>query len=846
MNNIIVPQSLQLVNVEDRVLATLIHNPSYIHEFNLKDESYFYDSANERIYNAIFQVKDANPNLDIIKSRLDRNFHAKLDSLASQHAVNKADFKADFYLLRENDFLVKVYTSNEALNLSIPSLTKDAALEQIQSWKERLDLLSKYSVLQAEASLSSASDIATAVLSDLEAQAYSKGKLLGVSTGIKMLDDYILGLQRQHLIIAAGRPGAGKTALIVTIIRNYILRGEKRPLYFFSLEMTKKQIMLRLMASIARVKLQKLQTCLLSKDEWLRIIYAKSLIDASNVFIDDTVDIPVDFIENKVAEAKDIGLVCIDYLQLMQAKAASRALEIGKISVGCKNMAKRYNVPVLGLAQINRAVESDRSNKSNKRPDISHLRECVTGDTLVSMADGCLKQIKDVKKGDEICSINENNLTMEKSVVNDVWSTGEKEVFKICTQTGHEIKATANHPFLTVDGWKSVGNLSIGDMLGSLNIKNSTLEIGDKKTLDLCRFLGYMCGNGTMQKHRSIGCIVSDEHVKDDITEIVSTYFPKLKITTKPNRCNIPVWDMYFTRVFIDEPHKQKGNELINWLDSIGMIGVKDSTKFIPDFVLNSGEYGYREFISGYLATDGSVSDSTKRCIRYASVSKHMLTQLKHMLSMIEIVSILDKGYKGKQATMPLFNLRIPLFNENVRAFANQIKVIGKKGELLTNYKNYEKNTNTAHLGVLPKNISKYASKYPEYRFNNRHIKIETARDLAYLHDDFLLKNLVDGDVFFDKIVSIEKQVQKEETFDISVNETHNFVGNGLIIHNSGALEQDADTVLLLYRDKYYKPDTQYGDTAEIIIGKQRSGPVGTVYSLFLGEYVSFEGIEVS
>ena len=375
MSNIILPPSLRLANVEDRVLATLVHNPSYIHEFNLKDESYFYGSPNEDIYKAIFQVKDANPNLDIIKSRLNANFHDKLDSLACQYALTKDDFKADFYLLRENDFLVKVYTANEQLNLSIPSLTKDVALQAVQDWKDRLDLLAKYSLLQSESSMSAASTIAKDVLCDLESQAATKGKLLGISTGIKMLDDYILGLQKQHLIIAAGRPGAGKTALIVTIIRNYILRGEKRPLYFFSLEMTKKQIMLRLMASIARVKLQKLQTCLLSKDEWLRIIYAKSLIDSSNVFIDDTVDIPVDFIENKIADTKDIGLVCIDYLQLMQAKAASRALEIGKISVGCKNLAKRYNVPVLGLAQINRTVEADKSAKSNKRPDISHLRE---------------------------------------------------------------------------------------------------------------------------------------------------------------------------------------------------------------------------------------------------------------------------------------------------------------------------------------------------------------------------------------------------------------------------------------------------------------------------------------
>ncbi len=813
-----IPESLQLTDVENRVIATLINNPSYIYEFNLKADSYFTDSANKKIYEAIFQVKDVNPNLDTIKSRLDIAFHPNLVKLAQQSALNRYDFKSDFSLLRENDFLVKVYTANESLNLAIPNLTKDYALDKIQEWRDNLDKLAKHSIIQADSTLLLAKDILPDVLVNLESAASRKGQLLGLPTGIKMLDDYTLGLIKKNLIIVAGRPGAGKTALAGTILRNYILRQEPKPLYFFSLEMPKEEIIQRLMSSIARVKFQKLRTGLLSKDEWLRIIYAKSIIDSSNLYIDDTPAIPVDSVENKIAEAKDLGLVCIDYIQLMTAKAETRSLEIGKITGTCKTMAKRFDVPVVALSQLNRLVEAD---KNNKRPDISHLRECVTGDTLVSMVNGHLKPIKTIKKDDRVLSIDANTLKVKESIVNDVWSTGEKEVFKVRTQTGNEIRATTNHPFLTVDGWKSTDSLSVGDMIGTLNVKKADSLPADKKTLDLCRFLGYMCGNGTMQKHRSIGCIVSDEDVKNDIINLISSYFPKLTIRIKPNKCKIPVWDMYFTRTFENESYTYRGNELINWLNSLHMIGVKDCTKFVPDFALDAGLEGYKQFISGYLATDGSVS----------SVE-------------IGIVSVLDKGYIGIQATMPVFNLKVPVFDENIKAFLRQIEVIGKKGHGLQAYKTYVADTNGAQMGVLPKSVSLYASKYPEYRFNNRHIRFSSARRLLDLHDRYL-QSLLDGDVFFDRVVAIEKCEEKEETFDISIAENHNFIGNGLIVHNSGAIEQDADMVLLLYRDKYYHPDTQYGDTAEIIIGKQRNGPTGTVYSLFLDEYVSFESLEV-
>lgn len=389
MSKILIPEALKLSLVEDSILSTLLQYPTHVKEFNLKDNSYFTSDANVAIYKAIYDVKDANPNLEIIKSRLDSKYHKNLSDLMKLSPLSVEEFKANFSLLRENDFLLKVYTVNEDLNLSIPNLTKDAALEKIAQWREQLDKIDKYSIVQNNSNLLLAKDIVPDVLSSIEYKAANQNTLLGIPTGIKMLDNYLLGLIKKNLIVVAGRPGSGKTALVGTIIRNYILRQEAKPLYFFSLEMPKEEIIQRLMSSIARVKFQKLRTGLLSKEEWLRIIYAKSIIDSSNLYIDDTPAVTVDYIESKVAEARDLGLLCVDYLQLMTAKADSRVLEIGKITAGCKTMAKRFDIPVMALSQINREVEKD---KKNKRPDIAQMRE---GGNIEQDADAILMLYRD-------------------------------------------------------------------------------------------------------------------------------------------------------------------------------------------------------------------------------------------------------------------------------------------------------------------------------------------------------------------------------------------------------------------------------------------------------------------
>jgi replicative DNA helicase len=252
-----------------------------------------------------------------------------------------------------------------------------------------------------------------------------------------------------------------------------------------------------------------------------------------------------------------------------------------------------------------------------------------------------------------------------------------------------------------------------------------------------------------------------------------------------------------------------------------------------------------------YLATDGTVSRKKKSealTIKFSSISKIMLYQLKMILMNLGIVANLDKGYLSNKANYKSYALTVYTHPSNAELFCSLIKTVGKKQLLLQEILSSKKQSisNGGNIFVLPNSVgiqieNQYG--YKVYRHNNRNMKFESANRVAKQCKDKYLQSLTDSDVLFEKIVSIEQISNFEETFDIRIDETHNFVGNGFITHNSGEIEQDADLVLMLYRDKYYDANTPYGDLAELIIAKQRNGPTGTIFSLFLDEYVSFENV---
>lgn len=218
-------------------------------------------------------------------------------------------------------------------------------------------------------------DIVFRSLESIEAAARNKGSVTGVATGFYDLDYKTAGLQPSDLILIAARPSMGKTALVLNIAE-YVALKSNVTTAIFSLEMSKDQLVKRIMSMHSKVDSQAIRSGNLSDEEWLKLVESARTIGNSNLIIDDTSSISISELRSKCRKYKlehNLGLVIIDYLQLMSGskKSESRQQEISEISRSLKALAREINAPVIALSQLSRAVEQ----RPDKRPMLSDLRE---------------------------------------------------------------------------------------------------------------------------------------------------------------------------------------------------------------------------------------------------------------------------------------------------------------------------------------------------------------------------------------------------------------------------------------------------------------------------------------
>lgn len=198
-----------------------------------------------------------------------------------------------------------------------------------------------------------------------------RDQYVGIPTGISDLDAVTSGLNRSDLIIVGARPGMGKTSFALNVARNVASQG--RVVAFFNLEMSREQMVNRLLSSEARVSSQKLRTGNLTGDEWSRIAAAGSALCQAPILLDDTASITVPEMKARLRRVQDLGFVVIDYLQLMHSakRSDNRVQEVSEITRSLKIMAKELNVPVMVCAQLSRGTEK----QANHRPALADLRE---------------------------------------------------------------------------------------------------------------------------------------------------------------------------------------------------------------------------------------------------------------------------------------------------------------------------------------------------------------------------------------------------------------------------------------------------------------------------------------
>jgi len=350
-------------------------------------------------------------------------------------------------------------------------------------------------------------------------------RVKGLETGLLKFDEMTGGLRQGELILIAARPAMGKSALSLGIAHHVAShRTNPKSVAVFSLEMSNESLLTRLVCAQARVDQWRFRAGYLSPEEREALQYALYDISRLPLHFDDSSASGLVEVHSKLRRLQaeeDLGLVVIDYLQLMSGKGKqeNRQQEVSGLSRGLKLMSKELKVPFLVLSQLSRGPET---RAGDHRPMLSDLREsgCLTGDTLVTEATtGHRIPIRDFKKGMKVWSLNEQTLKIETALVSRAFSSGTQPVFLLKTQLGRFIRATANHPFRAWAGWKPLSQFSPNERLALPRTVPDPLIPKNSMSASKLALLGHLIGNGCMLARHCVQYTSGYE----EISQIVAT-----------------------------------------------------------------------------------------------------------------------------------------------------------------------------------------------------------------------------------------------------------------------------------------------------------------------------------
>ncbi|WP_157359040.1 replicative DNA helicase [Arthrobacter sp. Soil782] len=625
-------------------------------------------------------------------------------------------------------------------------------------------------------------DIIEGTVDEIESAGHRGEGMTGVPTGFYEFDELTQGLHGGQMIVIAARPAMGKSTFALDWARSAAIKHNMTTV-FFSLEMGRNEIAMRLLSAEATIGLQDLRKGTVKDEQWGKIATTMGRMNDAPLFIDDSPNMSLMEIRAKCRRLKqrhDLKLVVLDYLQLMSSgkRVESRQQEVSEFSRALKLLAKELNVPVVALSQLNRGSEQ----RTDKRPMVSDLREsgCLTADTRVLRSDtGAETTMGELfrtgARDVPVWSLDDSLRYVERHLTH-VFSTGTKEVFRLTLASGKTIRATSNHPFFTYDGWRALGHLNVGDRLGV------------------------------------------------------------------PRHVNGP-------------------SERTHWDDSQVVLLANKVRDFVPEEVFALPKAQISLFLKHLWATDGSVTvnrAATGGRIYYASTSRRLTDDVTRLLLRFGI-SARVKTSTAKGNHRPGYTLDVS-GRDDQRRFLQEIGVHGARAsscerllEIIRD-KTSDTNVDTVPLQVWDDVKSILAEKDMTHRefqaaigtqycgstlFKAAPSRQRLARVAAALGSAELDVMAV-NDLLWDSVVSIEPD-GKEEVFDATVLGNHNFVANGIAVHNS--IEQDADMVILLHRDDVYDKESPRAGEADVIVAKHRNGPTKTLVVGFQGHYSRFNNM---
>jgi replicative DNA helicase len=630
-------------------------------------------------------------------------------------------------------------------------------------------------------------------MDEIDAISSRGGASIGVPTGFAELDQITNGLHAGQMIVIAARPALGKSTLGLDIARSCSIKHGLTAV-IFSLEMSRSEITMRLLSAEAKVALHHMRSGHMSDEDWARLARRMGEVADAPLYIDDSPNLTMMEIRAKarrLRQRNELRLIVVDYLQLMTSgkRVESRQQEVSEFSRSLKLLAKELDVPVVAISQLNRGPEQ----RQDKKPMLADLREsgCLTRDTTLLRADtgapvtlGTL--LDHGHDGVLVWSLDDQRRLVASPVI-DVFRSGVKEVYRLRLASGREVKATGNHPFLTVAGWRPLDTLAVGDRIAIPRQIPSPIGAGLGWSTHRLGLLAHLLGDGRVLRSQPVHYRSNDETNLDFVDAAAAAEFG---IT--PRRARQDRW----WHSYLPAPHRctqERQHPIQLWFRELGIENLRSDEKRIPHALHSATDDELAIFLRHLWATDGTVTPppTTGRSapeFSYATGSRALADGVALLLSRFGIAARL-RQVNGHR---PSYHVAV-VDRAGLRTFCRRIGVHGVAGTRL--------------LGG------------------------------ATEVDSDVRPDVAGDDVCWDRIVTVEP-LGRQEVLDATVKDTHNFVADGIVAHNS--IEQDSDMVLLLHREDAYERESPRAGEADLILAKHRNGPTGTVTVAFQGHYSRF------
>jgi replicative DNA helicase len=453
-------------------------------------------------------------------------------------------------------------------------------------------------------------------------------------------------------------------------------------------------------------------------------------------------------------------------------------------------------------------------------------------------------------------ALNETTWRVEPIKARKAWLTGTKPVFRLRTKLGREVRATANHKFRTLSGWKRLDQLKPGEHIALPRSWEHITTPAATMSKAEAALLGHLIGDGCTLPRHAVQYTTNSQDLANTVVAIAKKVFGD---TVTPRIERQRNWWQVFLSATAHLTHQTR-NPVADWLDGLGVWGYRSHEKFAPKQLFEQSDKVIEQFLRHLWATDGTLGvfgkKSPRAIIYYATSSKKLAMDVQHLLLRLGIVarvSRIPQGQKGRDQWHVTITGK-----PDVMAFIKRIGVVGPKAPKAQEIEKFlQDRIHNTNRDVIPKQAWRslveparqsigMSTREMQAALETRYCgtslyKSNLSRDRALrvgqvVQSDTLVQ-LSQSDIYWDQISDIIPD-GTEQVFDLEVPGHHNFVASDVVVHNS--LEQDADVVMFIYRDELYHPETELQNIADIMIAKHRNGPTGVVQLFFRKRLAQF------